>query len=198
VDRFLAVLVVLASVAIAGRADADEIEFLTGRFLVASDDMRDPSFAETVIYMLEHDEGGALGLIINKPAGRVSHGALLEGLGLEGKPAEGAVTVHRGGPVDPARGFVLHSADVVFESSTTLQEDLAVTTAPEIFLAIAEGKKPRDMIFALGYSGWAAGQLESELARGGWIHIEFDRELLFDIRDGGKWQRAIDLMKFDL
>jgi len=198
VCRYLAILFVLAAAAVAEAATAAEEEFLVGRFLVASEEMLDPNFAETVIYMLEHDEGGALGLVINKPAGRLSHAGLLKGLGLEGVPDEGAITVHRGGPVDPGRGFVLHSKDVTFESTKSLQEDLAVTTSPKIFRAIAEGKGPRDVIFALGYAGWAAGQLESELARGGWIHVEFDRELLFDVWDGGKWQRAVDLMKLDL
>ena len=88
--------------------------------------------------------------------------------------------------------------NMTFERTELLHGDLALTTVPDVFLAIAEGKGPEDMIFALGYAGWAPGQLESELARGGWIDIDFDRELLFDIWDGGKWRRAIDLMKLDL
>ena len=171
---------------------------LAGRLLVASEKMSDPRFQKTVIYMIEHDRDGAMGLIVNVPMGRVPAAKLFDRLGLDGDGIEGEIEVYFGGPVDPERGFLLHSTDVLLEGSVRVDERVALTAHPEMLLAIARGDGPAQSVFTLGYAGWGPGQLESELARDGWFVIPADLSLVFAPDPAKTWERAAARRGFDL
>ena len=132
---------------------------LTGQLLVATPLMPDPTFMRTVIYMVRHDGGGAMGLVLNRPMVEIPLARLLEQLGIESKDASGTVRTHYGGPVERTRGFMLHTADYVGKSTVLIKDGVAMTWQPEIWRAIADGTGPRRRLFVLGHSGWAPGQL---------------------------------------
>ena len=165
---------------------------LTGQLLVATQSIRDQRFARTVIFMVRHDKTGAFGLIVNRPVGESPLAALLEGLGLEGERATGTIRVHFGGPVEGRRGFVLHTLDWTGPGTVNVDGAIGMTGSPEIFRALAAGRGPKRHLFALGYAGWAPGQLDGELSRGGWISAPSDETLVFDDDHATKWQRATD------
>jgi len=165
--------------------------FLAGQLLVAKPDLEDPRFSRTVVYMLHHDSGGAMGLIVNRPIGEASLSELLERFGLERKGVNGEIRVHFGGPVEPARGFVLHSADYETRSTQVVKGGIAVTARPEILHAIGTGTGPRKHLLAMGYAGWASGQLEAEIKAGAWEIVQADQALVFDEAAETKWQRAM-------
>jgi putative transcriptional regulator len=164
---------------------------LAGQFLVATDEIRDPRFARTVIYMVNHGPGGAMGLIVNRPVGEVSLAKLLAGLGVEAKGAGGDVRMHYGGPVEMRQGFTLHTADYKGEDTIQVAAGIALSTNPEILRAVGMGTGPKRFLVALGYSGWAPGQLEDEIRRGGWEIVPADEAILFDDRYETKWERAM-------
>ena len=171
---------------------------LAGRLLVASEKMGDPRFQKTVIYMIEHNPDGAMGLVINVPMGAVPAAKLFNRLGLNGDGVEGEIEVYFGGPVDPERGFLLHSADVLLEGSVRVDERVALTARPEMLLAIVRGEGPAQSVFTLGYTGWGPGQLESELARDDWFVIPADMSLVFAPDPTKSWERAAARRGFDL
>ncbi|MEM6441309.1 MAG: YqgE/AlgH family protein, partial [Pseudomonadota bacterium] len=147
--------------------DEEDAGPLQGELLVAMPGMGDPRFSHTVIYMCSHGAGGAMGLIVNKPAKELSFEALLKQLGIKAPPEE-ALQVRVGGPVEVGRGFVLHTDDWEAPGATKpLRDGLALTATVDILREIARGKGPRQAALALGYAGWSAGQLEDELARNG-------------------------------
>lgn len=170
---------------------------VAGQLLVATPEMPDPRFAQTVIYMIEHDASGAMGVVINQTLGEIPIGKLLDGLGLDGDGARGSVRLHRGGPVNAASGLVLHSPDYVADGTVVVDHGLALTARPEIVADIASGTGPRHSLVAFGYAGWGPGQLESEIAAGAWITIPSDDALVFD-DDDGKWRRAMARWGIDL
>ena len=171
---------------------------LAGRLLVAAKSMGDPRFQETVIYMVEHSAGGAMGLIVNQPFGAMPMARLFEHLELEAPDVAREIEVYYGGPVEPGRGFLLHSAEVVVEGSIVVGEGVAMTVDAEILHKIARGEGPERSLFALGYSGWAPGQLESELARDDWFTIPFDPALVFARDPARTWKRAAARRSLDL
>jgi putative transcriptional regulator len=171
---------------------------LAGRLLVASADMRDPRFAETVIYMVRHDPSGAMGLVVNRPLRPVPVAQLLERFGMASEHARGALLVHWGGPVDSTRAFVLHTPDYRVDGTIVVKEQVAFTGNRKIIEAIAANAGPRRRLFAVGYAGWAAGQLEAELERGGWLTAAPDEDLLFDDDHASKWRRATARRILDL
>ncbi len=164
---------------------------LTGQFLVATDELTDPRFVRTVVYVIHHDAGGAMGLIVNRPMGETSVADLLGGLGLDGKGVNGEILIHYGGPVEPAQGFVLHTTDYAIEGTQVVKDGIAVTSQPEILRAIGTGTGPRKSLFALGYAGWSSGQLEGEIKAGAWVVVPADEALVFDEQYEKKWERAM-------
>ena len=191
----LAALALPIGIPASARADS---EFLAGQFLVAEPSMPDPRFAETVILMISHDAGGALGLIVNRRLGVIEIADLLMDLGKPSDGAEGKIDLFLGGPVEPERGFILHSADSIPEYSNPVGDDFAVTGMPDILTSIAEGEGPRDSLFALGYAGWGPGQLESELRRRDWFAAPADPEFVFTDEPAKTWQRVMDRRGIDL
>ena len=191
-------LVTLLPVAPSAQDETAKEEFLTGQLLVASPDMRDPNFAKTVVFMVEHGDYGAMGLVINRPLGEVPLQELLEGMGQKDTQADGEIRIYSGGPVEPKRAFVLHSDDVLLDSSQAVEGTMAITSEPEILKSIAEGRGPERAIFLLGYAGWAPGQLEAEIAAGAWESVPADQMIVFDEPDSQKWDEAIGRHSVDL
>ena len=192
----LIALLVAGAVATGVVADTARADSLAGKVLVARESMPDPRFQETVIYMVDHDEGGALGLVVNKPTAIGPIGALLDELGIDareyGLDLQGSVTLHYGGPVDPGRGFVLHSVDYGIDGTRSVSSGIAMTINPEALIDIALGQGPRRSLIIFGYSGWGPSQLEGELARGDWKVIDADADLVLGRDHEDKWRRALD------
>jgi putative transcriptional regulator len=163
--------------------------YLSGQFLLAMPGMTEPSFDHAVIAMCAHDADGALGIGI---------GATIDGLGLHDlldqfDIAHGAapnVPVHFGGPVEPRRGFVLHSGDWSGQDTIDVAGRWSLSSTLDVLRAIAEGSGPTQYVVALGYAGWGGGQLDGELTRPGWFHVAGDTALLFDTAAEGRWTSA--------
>jgi putative transcriptional regulator len=191
----------IVAVACAGidiTAAADQDRFITGQLLVATPEMKDPRFAETVIYMVKHDADGAFGLVINRPMAKGSFEDLLKGFGTEIDDAKGEVVIHYGGPVSNEHGFVLHSDDITIESSMKVANGIAMTADVKMIEAMARGKGPRQSLVMLGYAGWAPGQLEMELKADSWFVIPGDKSLVFDKDADEKWREAMDKRQIPL
>jgi putative transcriptional regulator len=179
--------------------------YLDGQLLVAMPGMMDPRFARSVIYMCAHSAEGAMGLIINQRASHINVPDLLERLEIIDKEGEEAVppkilamAIHVGGPVEPERGFVLHSSDYFAPSSTLAIDDgVCLTATIDVLKALATGKGPGRAILALGYAGWAPGQLESEIQANGWLHCPPDVDLIFDDDLEQKYDRAMSKLGID-
>ncbi len=171
---------------------------LAGKLLVATRVMPDGRFAGTVIYMVTHDDTGAMGVVVNLPIGDVPISELMKGLGFEDDKAPGDVRLHYGGPVEESQGFVLHSPDYAGQGTITVNHGLALTTNRDIMRDIASGDGPRKKLIAFGYAGWRAGQLEAEMRSGVWITVPADDALIFDEDYDGKWERAIARRGIDL
>ncbi len=172
---------------------------LTGQLLVATPSMGDERFFESVIYLIEHNENGAMGLVINHPLDGLQFGDILEQLNL-GKPEElielpqnvQSREILRGGPVDVGRGFVLHSNDCFFKgNSYQINEELCLTASIDILKSLAFGPQPRNSLLALGYCGWGPGQLENELKRDGWLLANYNDDLLFNIPTNKRYDSAL-------
>jgi putative transcriptional regulator len=165
---------------------------LTGQLLVAMPQMLDERFARSVVYMCAHSgEGGAMGLVINKTIGSLTMAELFTQLELEPSPHAAGHPVHFGGPVEAGRGFVLHTADYREDATMVVDADIAITATLDILRAIGAGRGPRRCLFALGYAGWAPGQLDAEIQANGWLSVAADSDLVFGRHDEDKWQRAL-------
>jgi putative transcriptional regulator len=171
---------------------------LAGQLLVATEAMPDPRFSRTVIYVVRHDASGSHGLIVNRPLREVPLAVLLERTGVEDKAARGTVRLYAGGPVDPRRLFVLHTADYSAPGTLLVRDGFALTWEPDILHAIVRGRGPRRTLVALGYAGWAPGQLEAEMKTGAWARATADEALVFDDDSATKWSRAMARRILDL
>jgi putative transcriptional regulator len=171
---------------------------LTGQLLVAMPQMADPRFTRTVIYLCAHSADGAMGLVVNRLIDSLTFPSLLEQLGLEAEDPMADMPVHFGGPVESSRGFVLHSADYLQESTLVIDDEIALTATIDVLRAIASGAGPRRRVLALGYAGWAPGQLDAEIQANGWMLVPADSDLVFGIDNGAKWQRALAKIGIDL
>ena len=173
--------------------------FLDGQLLIAMPSMADKRFARSVVYVCAHSGDGAMGIVINKLAEEVSFRDLLVQLDVvqaENEPdlpgGVDAIRVHRGGPVETGRGFVLHSADFFIENATlAIDGGICLTATLEILRAISDGRGPDRAFLALGYAGWAPGQLEFEMQANGWLHSTADKSILFDADIDNKYDRAL-------
>ena len=164
---------------------------LAGQLLVAMPQMQDHRFQRSVIYLCAHNEEGAMGLVVNKLIGTLTLNELLDQLNIPHDGLPGSPRVHFGGPVESGRGFVLHSSDYVEEGSLVVGNEMALTATLDILRAIGRGEGPRKSLLALGYAGWGAGQLEGEIARGGWHTAPADGELVFDAERSTVWEKAL-------
>ncbi len=177
---------------------------LCGKFLIAMPGMGDARFDKTVIYICAHSDEGAMGFIINQvlDSPKVSDFfCQLEIISEEERhelPQDAFKTMmHCGGPVEPGRGFVLHSPDFTSESTVEVNGDVRLTATLEILRAIATGKGPKSCLMALGYSGWSAGQLEDEIVSNGWLIADAEDSIIYDQKNDTKYTRSLKLLGVD-
>ncbi|WP_326539025.1 YqgE/AlgH family protein [Pseudorhodoferax sp.] len=174
---------------------------LTNQFLIAMPGMADDTFAGTVVYLCEHSERGALGLVINKPID-IKLKNLFEKVELSLDRADMAEQpVFFGGPVQTERGFVLHErlgeGDSPYTSTMSVPGGLDMTTSKDVLEAMSHGAGPRRVLITLGCSGWSAGQLEDEIGRNGWLTVDADPTVIFDTPIDKRYERAVSLLGFD-
>lgn len=172
--------------------------YLGGQLLAAMPNMGDPRFERTVIYLCAHNDEGAMGLVLNRLVESLTFPDLLGQLGIDHGRLGSEIRVHFGGPVETGRGFVLHSADYLQDSSLQVDERVALTATIDILRDMAAGHGPRRSLLALGYAGWGPGQLDREIQANGWLTVAADERLIFDERIEDKWERAIAKIGFDL
>jgi putative transcriptional regulator len=177
--------------------DWNESGSLTGQLLIAMPAMADPRFAHSVIYVCAHNADGAMGLVLNRPLARPTFDDLLRQLEIVPVPPARQIRLHAGGPVDNARGFVLHTADWTGEGSLRVSDALALTASLDVLKAIAGGGGPREGLLALGYAGWGPGQLDTEIQQNAWLCAPADEGLLFDSDHDTKWRRALAKLHID-
>lgn len=177
---------------------AETTESLAGKLLVAAPSMRDSNFTGTVIYMVEHDAEGAMGLVINRRLGAGPVVDLLKGLGLPTEGTRGDIELFSGGPVGPKQGFILHTPDYTTEDAIKVNKDFTLSFDPNVLRDIGLGRGPKSAIFAFGYSGWGPGQLESELRRKAWVVVTPDPALVFESNVAEKWKKALAREELDL
>lgn len=196
--RRLSILVV-ASAALAFSTVAEAQTSYGGKLLVASPDMPDSRFAEAVIYVCRHDDGGTFGLVLNRPSGSMPLAKLMASLGMDrAAEAQGSIEVRRGGPVDVGTVYLLHSADFSSKGEICRSAEASVSSSPDVLQALASGGGPvRTMLF-LGYAGWEPDQLEDEIAHGGWDVVSADAKFVFDTAAEDMWRRARERRSLDL
>ena len=182
---------------------ADDAKHLANQFLIAMPGMVDDNFAGSVVYLCDHTENGAMGLVINRPTD-VNLGTLFDkiDLQLEIQPIAGE-PVYFGGPVQTDRGFVLHEQGSLphYSSSLRVPDGLAMTTSKDILEAVVAGDGPERFLMTLGYAGWSAGQLEDEIARNGWLNVPAPKnqmvDIIFDTPDEYKYDKVLALLGID-
>jgi putative transcriptional regulator len=189
--RSLPAAAILAAMLLAPAADAPDIASLTGQLLIASPNIGDPRFANTVILMVKHDKEGALGIVINRPVGEKSIASLLEAPGEDVSDIEGTLRVFAGGPVQPELGFVVHSAEYRRDETLEVDGHVAMTASRQVLRDIGHHRGPQKSLFALGYAGWGPGQLEGELARHDWFTAPEEPKLIFDDDRANLWEDAM-------
>ncbi len=180
--------------------------YLDGQMLIAMPAMSDERFARAVIYVCAHSSEGAMGIVVNQAAQNIKFPDLLvqlevipEGERIQLPTQAEDVQVLKGGPVETGRGFVLHSADFFIENSTLpIDDGVCLTATLDILKAIARGDGPSSAVLALGYAGWAPGQLEQEIQQNGWLHCAADPELIFGSDIEHKYERALRKIGIDL
>jgi putative transcriptional regulator len=184
---------------------SDSRGYLDGQLLIAMPSMTEGPFARTVVYLCAHSADGAMGIMINQPAPQITFPDLLvqlevipQGAGIRLPMRARRMQVHRGGPVETGRGFVLHSSEYFIESSTLpIDEHVSLTATLDILKAIAAGDGPANAMLALGYAGWSPGQLDTEIQANGWLHCPAIPDLIFDTDLEGKYTRALAILGVD-
>ena len=193
-----AVLAAIVGCAAPKPTDAPENDPMVGQLLVASPTMEESLFHHTVILILQHNEHGAFGIIVNRPIGEVSLVKLEQLIGEKDKKAEGSVLLFYGGPINRAFVLVVHSTDYRQPETIGLDEHVAVTSSPEVIVDMGQARGPKKSLVAFGYTGWGAGQLEIELARHDWFLASGEPALIFDDDRRRVWEHAIARSETDL
>lgn len=171
---------------------------LSNQLLIAMPGMADPNFSSTVTLICEHNDEGALGIIINRPL-NLRLGGLFEQLSMSDMTIPAAENpVLEGGPVARERGFVLHSKAGEFESSVSVSPDVQLTLSRDVLDAIATGEGPDKSLVALGYAGWEPGQLEQEMLHNTWLNVPATAEIIFDVPFAQRWSQAAGTLGIDI
>jgi len=170
---------------------------LQGHLLVAAPRLDDPHFAKSVVFVCQHSREGAMGLIINRRLPTLSLSEILKQMEIAVTTATPRLPVYYGGPVEPGRGFLLHSADYGTDNSVRLSQTVSLTSHPDVLRDLAAGRGPERVIFALGYAGWAPEQLEHEIYEDDWFTLPADEAMLFETGDADKWSLAYTLLGMD-
>lgn len=176
----------------------EKITYLHNHFLIAMPSLEDQGFAHTVIYMCEHNEYGAIGIVINRPISMML-GEIFQQMNIScTDTAINQTPVLAGGPIDQERGFIFHKPSKhKWRSTINLSSDIAITTSKDILEAIAGGEGPKQFLISLGYAGWAPGQLESELKENAWLTVKADKHILFDTPYESRWFESVALLGID-
>ena len=171
---------------------------LTNHLLIAMPNLQDPNFEHTVTYICEHNENGAMGIVVNRPID-INLGEVFEQMEIPvSAPELAQAKVFLGGPVEEQRGFVLHTHPADWDSSLKVSEQLSVTTSRDILEAMARGEGPSHALIALGYAGWGSGQLEQEILDNAWLSVPAEQAILFDLPPEKRWEAAARLLGVDL
>jgi len=175
-----------------------ETQYLTNQFLIAMPGLEDPNFYHSVTYICEHNDEGALGLVVNRPL-EMQLGEILQHIHVDDAPLEARQTpVHLGGPVQQDRGFVLHEPLGDWEATLKVTDRIGITSSIDILHAIARNEGPEHVLITLGYAGWGAGQLEQEMANNAWLSGPANPEILFRTPDEQRWRAAAASLGVDL
>lgn len=172
--------------------------YLAGQLLVATPVINTGCFQKSVVYIFAHNSEGTMGLIINQSLEMINYSALLEGMDLPKAVGERELPVYFGGPLERARGFVVHSTDYTRDFTLARAGELAVTASSAILNDIVEGNGPRHAMLAVGYAGWTAGQLEAEIEQNSWITVPATPELVFGTENELKWATASKSLGVDM
>ncbi|MDX1516749.1 MAG: YqgE/AlgH family protein [Woeseiaceae bacterium] len=176
----------------------DAVQSLANQLLIAMPGMPDPNFNSTVTLICEHNDDGALGIVINRPL-TLKLGGLFEQLDLpNADPRTSQFPVLMGGPVGPERGFVLHASTHSYEHSLAVSGDIHLTLSRDVIDAMARGAGPDKSLVALGYAGWEAGQLEAEMLANSWLNVPASPDIVFDLPFGERWTAAARLLGIDI
>lgn len=171
---------------------------LTNHLLIATPALTDPNFQQSVAFVCAHNDEGAMGIIINRPT-NISLGEILSQMDLSPEAPEiSEIPVFEGGPVHRDRGFIIHRPSSSYESTINVSNELGVSTSRDILEAISRGNGPNQALVALGYAGWGAGQLESELAENAWLPIPVDLDIVFETPPEKRWHHAGELLGIDI
>ena len=169
----------------------------THHFLIAMPAMADPHFSNSLTYVCEHNEDGALGIVVNKPTD-MTLSSLFEQIEVPlSDEALRAAPVHYGGPVQVDRGFVLHRPLGNWQSTLAISEEIGLTTSKDVLEAVARGEGPKNVLVSLGYAGWSAGQLEQEIAQNAWLTVMADADVLFETPAEARLPAAMRLLGID-
>ena len=171
---------------------------LTNHFLIAMPSLQDGNFFHTVTYICEHNDDGAMGIVLNRPSDLRLLDLLPQLEINESIPEKCQQPIYIGGPVQIDRGFVLHSREKVWESTVSITDQIGITTSRDVLQSIAAGEGPEKSLIALGYAGWAAGQLETELSANAWLNGPADLETMFELPADRRWDAAAKLLGVDL
>ncbi|MEY2701343.1 MAG: hypothetical protein RIQ52_2098 [Pseudomonadota bacterium] len=172
--------------------------YLDNQFLIAMPGLADSYFARTVTYLCQHNGDGALGIMINRPSA-LTIGDVMRQLDIAVLDASLEHTpVYIGGPVQPDRGFILHTASTPWGSTLRVSDTVSLTTSRDILEAIASGRGPGKVLFALGYAGWSQGQLEDEMKDNAWLSVPADDAVVFDVSAAERWRRSADLLGINI
>ncbi|GAA0576555.1 YqgE/AlgH family protein [Caenispirillum bisanense] len=171
--------------------------YLVGKCLVAMPALADSNFHRTVVYVCAHTAEGAMGLVVNRTIDQLSFDDILEQMGITPSVRTDQIRVHFGGPVEAARGFVLHTADYRDDGTLPVDTNISLTATAEVLKDIAAGQGPRHSLMVLGYAGWGSGQLDSELKDNAWLICQPDEDLLFGDDNDSKWGLAMTRMGID-
>jgi putative transcriptional regulator len=172
--------------------------FLTNQFLIAMPNLLDPNFFHSVTYICEHNDQGAMGIVINQPVD-LTVGDLVDQIGMQKIENDFMhQPVYRGGPVGTERGFVLHQPLGAWESSLAVANGIGISTSNDIIQAIAHGEGPNQFLIALGYAGWGAGQLEQEMVQNAWLSGPSDANIIFNTNADQRWEQAAKLLGVDI
>ncbi len=178
-------------------ANTIDTGYLDGKLLVAMPSMGDPRFKKAVILLCAHSESGAMGILLNRSLDALSFEDLLEQLEIPKVEEARHIEIHFGGPVDTERGFVVHSTDLLYDTTLVIDDEMALTATVDMLKTIAGGSGPESSFLALGYSGWGPGQLEQEIQENGWLVVDPDVDIVFGPELETKWEVAIHKLGVD-
>jgi putative transcriptional regulator len=176
----------------------NQVTYLNNQFIIAMPNLADPNFAHTVTYLCQHSEEGALGIVINKSTDMKLE-EIFKQMDIRATSLAAAeAPVFAGGPVQQERGFVIHTSGEDWDATMAVSETISLTTSRDILEAIAAGEGPEQYLVALGYAGWAEGQLEKEIMDNAWLNTPYDKQVLFDTPIDLRWSAAADQIGIDI